>query len=279
MILYKIYKTVIGIFAAPIYLSYFFKRDVGHDYGLGFFYKIKIILRFRRNSRRVTTASSWREQLRIAAEILRIPPTIKGDVIECGCYKGGSSTNLSLICDLVGRKLVLCDSFEGLPGVEERDKVHYNILAKQVVMYEKGRFAGGLDEVKHNINRFGEIGVCKFVKGYYEDTLNELDGSYVLAFVDVDLHKSLEECLISLWPRLVNGAYFFSHEAQDLSLVSLFFNKKWWAENLNSEPPGLVGAGTGLPVGIGRGSSLGYAVKGDINSHNKDWAVVSFGEE
>lgn len=279
MIFYKIYNKVMGILAAPIYLSYFFKKDVGYDYGLGFFGKIKIVLRFRQNGKRVTTGSDWREQLRIAAEILKIPPTIKGDVIECGCYKGGSSANLSLICDIVGRKLVLCDSFEGLPSVEERDKVHYNILAKQVVLYEKGRFAGALNEVKHNISRFGKINVCEFVKGYYENTLDQLDGPYVLAFVDVDLHKSLEECLISLWPRLLSGAYFFSHEAQDLALTSLFFDKEWWRENLNSEPPGLVGAGSGLPLAIGEGSSLGYAVKGGINSHSKDWDVVSFGEK
>ncbi len=263
----------------PISLSYFFKKEVGYDYGLGFFSKIKIILRFRRNSKKVTTASSWREQLRIAAQILKLSPNVKGSVIECGCFKGGSSANLSLICDLVGRKLVLCDSFEGLPSPEKRDKVHYTIYNKRVWSYTKGDYAGGLDEVRHNISRFGEISVCEFVKGYYENTLSRLDGQYVLAFVDVDLYKSLEECLLSLWPRLVDGAYLFSHEAQDLSLVSLFFDKKWWADHLNSEPPGLVGAGTGLPVGIGRGSSLGYAVKGDINSYSKNWDIVSFGEE
>jgi hypothetical protein len=279
MTFYKVYKKIIRILAAPIYLSYFFEKDVGRDYGLGFFGKIKIILKFRRNNRMITTATNWEGHLRLAAQILKIPPSVKGDVIECGCYKGGSSANLSLICDIVGRELVLCDSFEGLPDPEECDKVHYNIFNKHVRLYEKGHYTGKLGEVKHNISRFGKINVCEFVKGYYENTLNQLDGSYVLAFVDVDLHKSLKECLRYLWPRLVNGAYFFSHEAQDLAFASIFFDKKWWEENLNCSPPGFVGAGTGLPHGIGEGSGLGCAVKFDVNSDSKDWPVVSFNKE
>jgi len=279
MVFDKIYKKIIRIIAAPLCVSYFFEKGIGCDYGLGFFGKLRLILRFRENTKKIPAATNWREHLRIAAEILRIPRTVKGDVIECGCYKGGSSANLSLICDIVGRKLILCDSFQGLPMPEEHDKVHHNILRKRVRFYKERDFAGGLKEVKDNISRFGKIDICRFVEGYYENTLVQLDGSYVLAFVDVDLHKSLEECLSSLWPRLINGAYLFSHEAQDLSYTSLFFDKKWWQENLNCDPPGLVGAGTGLPLGVGEGSGLGYAVKCDLNSDSKDWDTIAFGEE
>lgn len=275
----KIFRKIIAIIASPVCLSYFFQKDVGCDYGIRFLDKIKIVLRFRQNCQRIMTASSWREHLRIAAEILSIPPTVKGDVIECGCYKGGSSANISLICDIVGRKLVLCDSFKGLPDVEECDKIHYHISKQCIWLYEKGHYAGGLDEVKHNISRFGNINVCKFIKGYYENTLSELKGPYVLAFIDVDLLKSLKECLISLWPRLINGSYLFSHEAEDLHYTSLFFDKKWWKDNLNSEPPGFVGAGTGLPLGVGKGSALGYAIKFDKNFKTQDWEVVSFNKK
>jgi len=163
--------------------------------------------------------------------------------------------------------------------LEECDKVHYNVFKQRIRLYEKGHFTGGLNEVKDNISRFGKIGVCKFVKGYYKDTLKHLDGSYILIFVDVDLHKSLKECITQLWPRLVNGAYLFSHEAQDLAYTSLFFDKQWWQENLKCEPPGFVGAGVGLPLSIGEGSGLGYAVKLDKNSHTKDWDSISFNTE
>ena len=279
MTFYKIYTKIIKIIAIPSCLAYFFKKDVGRDYGVGFITKLKVILRFRKNSKSITSATSWREHLFIAAEILKIPSSVKGDVIECGCYKGGSSANLSLICDIVGRKLVLCDSFEGLPALEEPDRVHYNIFSQHVRKYEKGDFAGELDEVKHNISKYGKISVCIFVKGYYEVSLRQLDGSYVLVFLDVDLYKSLRECLTSLWPGLVNGCYLFTHEAQDMAFVSIFFDRQWWQENLNCQPPGLVGAGSGLPLGIGEGSGLGYAVKGSVNSSSENWGVVSFSKK
>ncbi len=279
MILEKIYRKLINITAAPFYLSYFFKQEAGREYGIGFFDKVKIIFKFRSNSRKIITATSWLEHLRIAYQILMIPSSLKGDVIECGCFKGCSSANLSIICDMVGRKLILCDSFEGLPVLDEGDKVHYNIFQKKVRLYEKGHFTGSVDEVKSNISKFGKIGVCRFVKGYFQNTLKQLDGSYILAFIDVDLYKSLEECLENIWPRLMDGAYLFSHEAQDLTYTSLFFDKQWWHKNLNCEPPGFVGAGAGLPLGIGEGSGLGYAVKGELRTFTKDWNSVSFNTE
>jgi hypothetical protein len=47
-----------------------------------------------------------------------------------------------------------------------------------------------------------------------------------------------------------------------LPLVKLFFDSPWWNEHVGGNPPGFVGAGTGLPLEIVRGSELGYAQKG-----------------
>ena len=35
----------------------------------------------------------------MAAKLLEIPPSVKGAVVECGCWLGGTTTNLSVICD------------------------------------------------------------------------------------------------------------------------------------------------------------------------------------
>ena len=107
---------------------------------------------------------------------------------------------------------MVCDSFQGLPLTEERDKVHYNYIQQRRENYEAGQFCGRLEEVKENIRKFGEISVCEFVKGYFCDTLPKLDGrTYVTAFLDVDLHKSLEDCLISaLAPDATGSAHLFS---------------------------------------------------------------------
>ena len=45
-----------------------------------------------------------------------------GVVVECGCFMGGSTANLSLVCGIVGRGLIVYDSFEGLPRPTPGDR-------------------------------------------------------------------------------------------------------------------------------------------------------------
>jgi hypothetical protein len=94
----------------------------------------------------------------------------------------------------------------------------------------------------------------------------------VLAFLDVDLRSSLETCVRALWPQLVPGGRIFVHEAPHLEIASLFFDERWWQENLGAPAPGLIGAGCGLGLSPGVGgwrSWIGYAAKLDDES----WTV------
>ncbi len=103
--------------------------------------------------------------------------------------------------------------------------------------------------------------MCDFVKGYFEHSLPSLDRTPAMIFLDVDLHDSLRSCLINLWPKLSDYGYLYTHEARQLDYVSLFFDRQFWEENFACKPPGLIGAGSGLPTGIGSGSGLGYTRK------------------
>ena len=190
--------------------------------------------------------------------------------MECGCYAGASTVNLSLACHLVKRRLFVCDSFKGLP--EPREEERYTTVGDYNAYYywQEGEFSpeGGLSQVKENVRRFGKIEVCEFVDGYYQDTLKGLDSdSFVLVFEDADLVSSVKECLKHLWPKLEEGCTFYSHEPFSFDVVSLFFDKQWWKENLNSEPPGYFGSGCGFLV-----KGIGYArkfCKEDIFRHGK----------
>ena len=207
------------------------------------------------------TLSTLREHLQLAAALLETPPTVEGDVIECGCYEGGSTVNLSLVCSLTNRRLVVCDSFQGLPRPNEEDRVHYSTHVDHYDTYEEGRFAASLDLVRSNLAKYGSIEACDFVAGYFEDTLSGLDRKYVLAFLDVDLIASLKPCILGIWPNLREGCKMFVHEARSIALVSVFFDSAWWRAELAADPPGFVGAGTGLPLELGKGSELGYVRK------------------
>jgi predicted O-methyltransferase YrrM len=255
--------SVAGAVALPVYTGFFLRGDLGKEYGLGLSDKLKLMRQIRRNTRRIISGSSWLEQLHLAAALLAIPKTMKGDVIECGSYKGSSSASLSLVCSRVGRRLIVCDSFEGLPEPEADDMVHASVHYKHYEKYKKGDYTGRLEEVQDNIRQYGALDCCQFVKGYFENTLHTLDPQqrFVLIFLDVDLHASLRTCLTQLWPRLQDGGYLYTHEAQQLDFAGMFFDKQWWADNLGCAPPGLVGCGCGLPTGIGEGSAIGYTVK------------------
>jgi len=216
-------------------------RNIHPAYRLSWWKRIVFGLKVVRNKHCLPTLFSYKPILVMALKLFEMPPEIPGVVVECGTYKGGTAASLSLACKLVGRKLIVCDSFEGLPPSDAMDR--------EAQHYEPGQFRGTLDEVRANIARFGDIGSCEFVKGWFEDTLPHFDHPIALAFLDVDLESSLNTCVLNLWPRLVDDGYVFIDEYLGLDYCALFFSENYWKQNFNRTPPGLIGAGTGLALG------------------------------
>jgi hypothetical protein len=166
---------------------------------------------------------------------------VLGDVVECGTWKGGSAANLSLVCRIVGRKLRIYDSFEGLPAglPDDREAKHY----------QKGDYCGTLDEVRSNLERYGAIECCELVQGWFDVTLPELNSPVLLAFLDVDLEASLHVCVRHIWPQLVERGFIFIDEFVGLDYCALFYSERYWKTYFDRTPPGLIGAGSGLPLG------------------------------
>jgi len=248
----------------PFVLAEYFRKSTGKEHGIGFFSKLVLIVKIYRNNKTIPSVSNYLEHFLMVTKILTIPKAMRGSVVECGSYKGGGTANLSLACALCHRELEVFDSFEGLPQPSEQDKVHIIVDRDEVHTYTKGSWSGSLEEVKHNISRHGNIDACHFNVGYFDQTLPKFNKKTVFAFLDVDLRESLEVCLRYLWPLLQDECYLFIHEAPHLEIASLFFDKEWWRKHLNSNPPGLIGAGNGLglvPECGGFKSALGYIVK------------------
>jgi O-methyltransferase len=253
---------------------------IGGAYHIGYWRKLRLLVRFYLNTKHVETLSDFREHMELAAAVLRIPPQIPGAVVECGCYLGGSTVNLSLVCAMVGRKLIVFDSFAGLPEPKEYDHLHYAVHTGHTDVYFKGRFAAAEETVRQNVTRFGSSEACEFRPGYYEETMRDVRDPVVMAFLDVDLIESLRSCLKGLWPNLEPGCRMYTHEALNLPLISVFFDNAWWHEVLHESAPGFVGSGVGLPLGIGRtvGSELGYTQKptaSDIPTGDPDPETLS----
>lgn len=236
----------------------FIDGNAGDAYGVTAAEKEVMIAAFRRCNADIPSGTSPLVHVVLAREILSIPPDVKGDVVECGAWKGASSASLSLVCARVGRKLWVCDSFQGLPddGLQRHEGLHTGVYG----YYREGMFEGALEEVRANIVRCGRIDACEFVKGFFAESLKALHGSLVFAFLDVDLVSSTRDCLRHLWPLLVEDAAIYTDDAGDLDVVKVFFDDAWWQETFGTPAPGYVGSGCGLPLNP-KCSSIGYTRK------------------
>lgn len=251
----------------------FLFSDIGKNYGLDLKDKKNILKKILENLKKVQSATSLNVHLTLLKYLFLIPKNSKGTIVECGTYKGSTAITLSIAANIMKKKLIIYDSFEGLPNGENNIKRKYPHL-KLTGYYKKGMYSGTLDLVKKNISNFGFIDNVTFIKGYFNKSLIKHDNDIDFLFLDVDLTSSTYTCIKYLWPYLNNDRYCMSDDACDLSVVQCWFDNKWWKDNLKSKPPGYVGSGCGLNISSAY-SSLGYAYKGkDKNYNNKyPWLV------
>jgi O-methyltransferase len=252
------------VFGVGLVISFVF-GSAGRQYGIGPLTRLWLAARVILNNRRLRPLSTSRQHLLMIEQILRVPKSVPGDVVECGCFNGASTANLSLACALTKRRLFVCDSFEGLPSPEEEER-HIINTRNSYYQWREGDYKsdGGLEGVKKRIERFGRIEVCRFVKGYFEQTLRDLEcESIVLVFEDADLPSSVRQCLLHLWPKLQVDCRFYSHEPWSVEVVSLFYDEPFWREHFGTSPPGFFGAAVGGLAAEIVHATIGYAEKWD----------------
>lgn len=225
----------------PLTLFMFYGAPIDPSYGLTWRRRFALARRMRRNTTKIQTGLSYRGHLAIAAKVFAVPRSVEGVIVEAGCWKGGTTTNLSLIAEVTGRTLVVYDSFEGLPPATKGD--HW---ASEM---GEGAFKGELEEVRANVTRYGAVGSCEFRKGWFADSLGSHTEPIVAAYVDVDYQSSFHECVLGLWPYLVDDGYFFIDEYTRLDYCALFFSERYWRTYFDRPPPGLMGAGSGVGLG------------------------------
>lgn len=230
----------------------------GRDYGVTAEEKRQFAAQFQRNTETIESGTSALVHVILARAILSIPPRLDGAVVECGVWKGASSASLSLICQRVGRRLKVCDSFQGLP--DDGARRHLGLHTGVYGHYQAGMFLGTLEEVRENIRRQGALDTCDFIAGFFNESLKTLSEPVAFAFLDVDLESSTRDCLQALWPLLAEDAFVYSDDAGDLDVVKVYFDDPWWRGRLGCAAPGFVGGGCGLPLSPTY-SSLGYTRK------------------
>jgi hypothetical protein len=129
----------------------------------------------------------------------------------------------------------------------------------------RGDYSIGLEGVRRNIETYGEISACSFVKGWFNETLTpaNLPTEIAAAFVDVDLNESARDCLLGIWSRLTEGGIFFSHDVAFITVLQHLLDENLWKNELNAFPPIFFGAGFGV---CDQSPHLGYMVKGRVSA-------------
>ena len=224
-----------------------------------------IVKRFERIDREVDIKSSPVEGLYLAEAALSVE--CEGAFVECGCFTGGSTAKLSILAEVTGRELVAFDSFEGLPIPKQSEKVDQHMRRKVELEHEwaSGEYVGSLDTVKSVVSKYGNISRCRFVKGWFENTLAaDLPQPISLAFVDVDLVSSASDCIRHIWPRLARSGIFFTHDVSYVKVLQSLMSESLWRDEFKEHPPILYGAGFGLGDAA---AHIGFAIKGNNDAN------------
>ena len=219
----------------------------------------RIVGAFERIHAEVEAAHPPTDALFIAETLLALE--CPGVIVECGCYRGASAAKLSILARETGRRLLVFDSFEGLPEVDADLGPDFYVRDGSHPRWARGRYDGGLDLVKANIERLGDLTVTSFYKGWFKDTLTatNITEPIALAFTDVDLASSARDCLVGLWPRLSDGGVLFSHDVAFLHALQAMTDENLWRDVLGEQVPILFGAGYGM---CDASPHLGFMVKG-----------------
>jgi len=201
---------------------------------------LKFVSRIYKISLHVVCAHTETEILEIATAIFMLPKTSPGCIVEAGCFKGGATAKLSIVAQLTGRTLYAFDSFEGLPANTE---AHGETIFGGIPGFEGGKYRGGDHEVKSAVAQYGDISRCRFMKGWFDDTMPHFHEPIVVAFVDVDLASSTQTCLKYLYPLLEPAGSLFSHDGHLPLVLSVFGNDEFWQREVGYPKPRIVSFG------------------------------------
>ena len=203
--------------------------------------RLALIWKLYKISLLIDSPHSQNEIITFMEAILGIPENHKGVIVEAGCYKGASTAKFSIAAKLAKRKMIVFDSFEGIPNHDEK---HEKNIFGGSASFPKGSYCGKYSEVKKNVQRFGEIEVCEFVKGWFKDTLPFFKKKVAAAYLDVDLASSTKTCIKYLYPLLIPGGLIYSQDGHLPLVIDAIDDDNFWEQDVGVKKPNIDGLGT-----------------------------------
>jgi len=163
---------------------------------------------------------------------------VEGDIVECGCWRGGFSIFLSYIFQ--DKNIWVCDSFEGFQPLEiAKHQYSKERHTPQFTHNVVGPLAISLEEVKFHFKNYGlgDQDRIKFVKGFVKDSLpNSGIEKVALLRIDVDAYSATLETLEELYDKVQPGGYIIFDDSclyETLDAIKTFFKQKNLPETIN----------------------------------------------
>lgn len=152
---------------------------------------------------------------------------IKGDIIECGVWKGGFAIFLSYIFPT--KNIWVVDSFEGFQPLSEA-KYEYGKKERHT---PEVQIKIGLEEVQSNFEKYELISDERniiFLKGFVKDVLPTADIKEIaLLRIDVDAYSATLEVLNELYDKVQPGGYVIFDDSclyETLDAIKTFFKER-----------------------------------------------------
>jgi len=205
-----------------------------------FFQRLFIVKKLYVISAAIHCPHTQHEVVSFIETILSLPQRVEGCIVEAGSYKGGSTAKFSIAAKMAKRHLVVFDSFEGIP--EHHEPHHKNIFGYDAA-FPPGSYSATLDEAKANVRKFGELGVCEFIKGWFGDTMPKFSRPVAAIYLDVDLASSTRTCLKYIYPLLTPGGSLYSQDGHLPLVIDVFNDDQFWKEEVGCAKPHIEGLG------------------------------------
>ena len=130
---------------------------------------------------------------------------LPGNVAEVGVYKGKFARYINQYFPL--RKLYLFDTFQGF---DEKD---INAEIKLGLSNVDQDFSNTSTDVVLSNMPFPKQ--CIIKKGFFPETTEGIDDTFVFVSLDTDLYEPIYQGLIYFYPRMVHGGYIFVHDVHN----------------------------------------------------------------
>ena len=133
---------------------------------------------------------------------------VPGDFVETGVWRGGACIMARAVLKTYGitdRKVVLCDSFEGLPPPDAA--AYPQDQGSEFHTYPD--LAVSLEQVKSNFEKYALLDdQVVFIKGWFRDTMPLVKSKQIAVLrLDGDMYESTIDPLRHLYDRIPTGGY------------------------------------------------------------------------